>query len=98
MWREEDASRQFVKGIENRRSTKANTKVTKGRPGKGLVAESGADRNTLAACSAAAAEHGGSALCLHAGPEAVSLNAVAAVGLKCALGHKRALLNLYAEI
>jgi hypothetical protein len=52
-----------------------------------LVAESGADGDTLAARGAAAAENGGAALGLHARPEAVSLYAAVAVGLKRALGH-----------
>jgi hypothetical protein len=58
-----------------------------------LVAESGTDSNALAALRATAAEHGGSALGLHAGSEAVGLDALAAVRLKCALGHGNALLN-----
>src|SRR5580698_6974420 len=63
-----------------------------------LVAETGADGNPLAAGRAATAEHGGSALGLHAGPKAVGLDALAAVGLKCALGHGNALLLLLVEI
>ena len=57
-----------------------------------LVAESGADCNTLTACRTAAAENGGTALGLHARAKAVGLHAAAPVGLKCALGHKNALL------
>jgi len=64
------------------------------RPCDKLVAESGADGNALAALGAAAAEHGGSALGLHAGPKAVGLDPLAAVGLKCALRHGNALLIL----
>jgi hypothetical protein len=63
-----------------------------GAGGKGLVAEAGTDRNTPAADGAAAAENGGAGLGLHARPEAVCFHAVAAVGLKCALGHGIALL------
>src|SRR5260370_4912525 len=63
-----------------------------------VVAEAGADGNTAATLRAAAAEHGGSALGLHAGPKAVGLDALAAVGLKCALGHGSALLNPFVEI
>jgi hypothetical protein len=59
-----------------------------------LVAETGADGNALATLCATAAEHSGSALGLHAGSEAVGLDALAAVGLKCALGHGNALLSL----
>jgi hypothetical protein len=61
--------------------------------GKGLVAEASADGDALAALSTAAAEHGGSALGLHAGPKAVGLDALAAVRLKRALRHGNALLN-----
>jgi len=57
-----------------------------------LVAESGADGDTFAALGAAAAEDGGAALGLHAGPEAVGGDALAAIWLKCALGHGNALL------
>jgi hypothetical protein len=60
--------------------------------GEALVAEAGADCNTLAANGAAAAQHGCAGLGLHARPEAVCLHTVAAVGLKCALGHGNALL------
>jgi len=59
---------------------------------KGLVAESGTDRNAAAADGATAAENGCAGLGLHARPEAVCFHAVAAVGLKCALGHGIALL------
>lgn len=62
--------------------------------GRRLVAESGADGYALAALRATAAEYGGAALGLHAGAEAVGLHAAVAVGLKCALGHKIALLIL----
>ncbi len=58
----------------------------------GLVAEAGADRNALAADRAAAAEDGCAALGLHAGAESVGLHALLAIGLKCALWHKNALL------
>ena len=59
-----------------------------------LVAEASADSDTLAADGAAAAEHGGAALGLHAGTKAVGLHTLAAIGLKCALGHRNALLFL----
>jgi hypothetical protein len=63
-----------------------------------LVAESGAYCDAPAALRPAAAQYGGSALGLHAGSKAVSLDALAAVGLECALGHGNALLNLCVEI
>jgi hypothetical protein len=59
---------------------------------RGLVAEAGADGHTLAADGAAAAQDGCAALGLHAGAEAVGLDALAAIRLKCALGHGNALL------
>ena|ERR1039457_1088254 len=59
-----------------------------------LIAETSADGNAATALGATTAEHSGSALSLHAGSEAVSLDPLAAVGLKCALGHGSALLNL----
>jgi hypothetical protein len=62
--------------------------------GEALVAEAGAHCNALAADGAAAAQHGSAGLGLHARPESVSLHTVAAVGLKCALGHRNALLFL----
>jgi hypothetical protein len=52
----------------------------------------GAYGDTLAAGGAAAAEHGGAGIGLHARPEAVSLCTVAAVGLKCTFGHGNPLL------
>jgi len=58
----------------------------------GLVAEAGADGNALATDGAAAAEYGCAGLGLHAGTEAVCLDALAPIGLKCALGHGDALL------
>jgi hypothetical protein len=57
-----------------------------------LVAEAGADGHALAADGATAAQDGGAALGLHARAEPVRLHAFAAIGLKCALGHKNALL------
>ena len=57
-----------------------------------LVAESGADGNALAANGAATAQHGCAALGFHTGAETMSLDALAAIGLKCALGHVDALL------
>jgi len=65
-----------------------------GIEGRLLVAVTGADSHALAALRAAAAEHGGAALGLHTGTEAVGLHAAVAVGLKCALGHGIALLIL----
>ena len=59
-----------------------------------LVAVSGADRDTFAANGTAAAQHGCTRLRLHARAKAVSLGATLAVGLKCALGHRNALLIL----
>jgi len=38
------------------------------------------------------AQHGCTAFGLHAGSETVGLNALAAIGLECALGHRNALL------
>jgi len=58
------------------------------------VAVACAHGDTLAAGGAAAAQHRGSALGLHAGAEAVGLRAAMAIGLKCALGHRNALLFL----
>jgi hypothetical protein len=60
--------------------------------GKELVAEAGAYGNALAADGTAAAENGSATLGLHARAEAVCFHTVAAVGLKCALGHGNALL------
>jgi len=57
-----------------------------------LVAESRADGDALAAGRAAAAQHGCAALGLHTRTKAVSLDAAAAIRLKCALGHESALL------
>jgi hypothetical protein len=53
---------------------------------------SGADRDTLAAGGAAATEHGGAGIGLHARPEAVRFRAVAAIGLKGTFGHGDPLL------
>jgi hypothetical protein len=60
--------------------------------GKGSVAEAGADRDTLAAGGAAAAQYRSSGFGFHARAEPVRFHAVAAIGLKCALGHENALL------
>jgi hypothetical protein len=57
-----------------------------------LVAESGADSHALAADGTATAQYGRTRLGLHAGTKAVGFHAFAAIGLKCALGHKNALL------
>jgi hypothetical protein len=59
---------------------------------KDLVAEASADSHTLAADGAAAVEHGGAGLGLHASAETMGFHTLAAIGLKCALGHKNALL------
>jgi hypothetical protein len=59
-----------------------------------LVAEASADGHALAADGAAAAQHGGSSLGLHARAETVNFHAFAAIGLKCALGHEDTLLFL----
>jgi hypothetical protein len=59
---------------------------------EGLVAEACADRYAFAADGAAAAEHGSAGFGLHARPESVGFHAVAAVGLKCTLGHRYPLL------
>ena len=58
-----------------------------------LVAEAGADGDLVTALGATAAEHCGTCLGLHAGKEAVSLGAVAAVGLKGTLRHDKKLLR-----
>jgi hypothetical protein len=55
--------------------------------GESLVAVTRAHRDTLAASGAATAQYRCSALCFHAGAEAVRLHAAMAVGLECALGH-----------
>jgi hypothetical protein len=59
---------------------------------RGLVAESGADRDALAADGAAAAQHGGARLGLHARTETMGFHALAAIGLKGTLGHENILL------
>jgi hypothetical protein len=59
---------------------------------EGLVAEAGTDGNALATDGATAAEYGCAALGLHPRAETVGLDALAAIGLKCALGHENALL------
>jgi hypothetical protein len=60
--------------------------------GRGLVAEASAHGHTLAADGAATAEDGCAALGLHTRAEPVRFHTVAAIGLKCALGHGNALL------
>jgi hypothetical protein len=52
----------------------------------------GADGDALASGCAAAAEHGGAGVGLHARPEAVRFRTVAAIGLKCSFGHGYPLL------
>ncbi len=58
-----------------------------------LVAVSGADGDALAPLGAAAREHCGATLGLHAATEAMGFGATAAVGLKCALRHLDAFLK-----
>lgn len=58
-----------------------------GRPARELVAETGGDGDFMTALGAAAVEDGLAGFGLHAGEEAVHFGAVAAVGLKGALGH-----------
>ena len=60
--------------------------------GSGLVAEASTDGNALAANGTATAQHCCTGFGLHARPKSVRLHTVAAVGLKCALGHGNALL------
>jgi hypothetical protein len=60
--------------------------------GRRLVAEAGAYGDTLAADGATTAQHGCAGLGLHARTKTVRLDAFAAIGLKCALGHENALL------
>jgi hypothetical protein len=60
--------------------------------GSGLVAEASTDGNTLAANGTATAQHCCAGFGLHARPKSMRLHTVAAVGLKCALGHENALL------
>jgi hypothetical protein len=60
---------------------------------RGSVPETGADGDALAADGATAAEDGSAALGLHAGAETMGFHALAAIGLKCALGHNNALLS-----
>jgi hypothetical protein len=62
------------------------------RTGRESVAMRGTDGDALASCGAPAAEHGCAGIGLHARPEAVRFRAVAAVGLKCSLGHRDPLL------
>ena len=52
----------------------------------------GADRDTLAANGATAAQNGSAAFGLHPRAEAMGLDAAMAIRLKCALGHENALL------
>jgi hypothetical protein len=46
-----------------------------------------ADRQLMAAASAAARQHGAAILRFHPGPESVSLRALAIIGLKCTFRH-----------
>ena len=46
-----------------------------------------ADRQFVAAASAAARQHGPAILRFHPGPESVSLRALAIIGLKCTFRH-----------
>jgi hypothetical protein len=60
--------------------------------GEGLVAVAGAYSNALTADGPAAAQYSSAGCGLHARPKPVCFHTVAAVGLKCALGHGNALL------
>jgi hypothetical protein len=64
------------------------------KPAGESVAMPGAHGDALASGGAAAAEHGGAGIGLHARPEAVRFRAVAAIGLKCSFGHGYPLLFL----
>jgi hypothetical protein len=57
-----------------------------------LVAEAGTHSHTFATDGATTAQNGCAALGLHARAESMRLYAFAAIGLKCALGHRNALL------
>jgi hypothetical protein len=57
-----------------------------------LVAEARANSNAFTSDGATTVENGSAGLGLHTRAEAVSLHTVAAIGLKCALGHGIALL------
>jgi hypothetical protein len=63
-----------------------------GNSDNALVAEAGAHCNALAANGTATAQYSSAGLGLHARAEPVCFHTVAAVGLKCALGHGIALL------
>ena len=60
--------------------------------GKVLIAVAGTDGNAFAALGAATGKYGCSGLGLHSGQKPVCLRPMAAVRLKCALGHDAALL------
>ena len=82
--RRQAAAAWAVHGIAGRSSAR-NAKVLRVLPGpeqirRCLVAISGADGHALAACGAAAAQYGGSALGLHAGAKAVRLHAARRFG------------------
>jgi hypothetical protein len=64
------------------------------KPAGESVAMTGTDRDALASGGAAAAEDGSAGVGLHARPEAVRFRTVAAIGLKCTLGHGYPLLFL----
>jgi hypothetical protein len=59
-----------------------------------LVAEAGTYGNLVATLRATARQYGSAALGLHARAKSMGLGTMTAVRLKCALGHKAALLNL----
>ena len=61
---------------------------------KVLIAVAGTDGNAFAALGSAAGKYGCAGLGLHAGQKPVCLRPMAAVRLKCALGHDAALLIL----
>jgi hypothetical protein len=79
-------------GVSAGRFTRVNLFRLKQNGGRGLVAEARAYGHALAADGAATAENGLTALGLHARAKAVYFHTVAAIGLKCALGHGNALL------
>ena len=64
----------------------------KGEDRRELVAEAGADSHALAADRTAAAQNRCARLGLHARTETMGFHALAAVGLKGALGHETTLL------
>jgi hypothetical protein len=94
-WRREDLESEFMRkaqsGTAQREDRGIPFRLRQNRS-KGSVAMAGADTDTLATRSTAAAEHGGAGLGLHTRPKPVCFHAVTAVGLKCAFGHGYPLL------